>query len=93
MLPDGTPDYSAPEAWYTIGYFTYSGSPSQPSWNPGTNPPDATPGDNNMGAGISNLNGSAFLEIRVRFFLPDTIGATDPGPWMDQMNLRFTYDQ
>ena len=45
------------------------------------------------GAGIDNLDGSAFLEVRIRFFLPETLGATDPGPWMDQMNLRFTYDQ
>jgi hypothetical protein len=46
-----------------------------------------------MGAGIHNLNGSAFLEVRIRFFLPTSIGATDPGPWMDQAVFRFTYDQ
>ena len=91
LNPDGTVDSSGGDFWYTIGYFSYSGSPNEPSWNEGSNPPDVAV--TNAGTGIGNLDGSGYLRFRLRFFLPPTVGATTPGPWMDYMNLRFTYDQ
>ena len=91
LNPDGTPDETVGDAFYTIGYFSYSGSPNEPSWNEGSNPPDVVVA--NAGTGINNLDGSGYLRFRLRFFLPSTIGATTPGPWMDYMDFRFTYDQ
>jgi len=88
---DGTVDLTGGDFWYTIGYFSYSGAPNEPTWTAGSNPPDVTV--SNSGAGINWLSGNQFLRFRLRFFLPDTIGATTPGPWIDWMELNFTYDQ
>lgn len=91
MNPDGTVDDSGGDHWYTVGYFAYSGSPSEPNWIEGSNPPDVLVV--NDGTGIEHLNGNAYVRLRIRFFLPDSAGATTPGPWMDRANFRFTYDQ
>lgn len=91
MLSDGTADLSGGDHFYTIGYFYYSGSPSEPSWRAGTNPSDVPV--SNSGVGIDMLDGSIFLRFRVRFFVPAGISATTPGPWMDEMTFKFTYDQ
>jgi len=91
IKPDGTVDLTVGDHWYTIGYFATSGAPNDPNWTAGSNPPDVVV--TNDGAGINLLNGSYFLRFRVNTRMPDTVAPTTPGPYMDWMEFRFTYNQ
>ncbi|MFV1959348.1 MAG: hypothetical protein ACC662_08035, partial [Planctomycetota bacterium] len=66
-----------------------------PQWHEGANPPggDVTVPSDNLGAGIGHVDTSCYLQLRVNFWLPATLSATDPGPWIDNWTIRFTYDQ
>jgi hypothetical protein len=96
LLPDSSADLLTPTGWYTVGYFADSGVAAAPTWLPGVNPapadvPTLPPG--NVGAGLTNLNGREFFQIRITFYLPANIGAFDPGPILDNWTIRFSYDQ
>ncbi len=95
LRADGTPDTSAGTGWYTAGHFIQG--VAGPQWilgNP-TNPdPDfIVPPSDNLGAGMNNLDGYGYIQLRVSFYLPSGITATEPGPWMDSWDIRFNYDQ
>ncbi|MCC7137308.1 MAG: Ig-like domain-containing protein [Planctomycetes bacterium] len=61
----------------------------------------------NTGDGITQLNttsaappntgpqtqGMQFVQMRITFYLPSTIGPFDPGPYIDRWTLNFQYDQ
>ena len=53
--------------------------------------PTLPPG--NTGDGIASLNGRQYIQLRITFFLPDSFGPFDPGPYIDSWNLYFQYDQ
>jgi hypothetical protein len=91
LLPDGRADTTAPTGWYTAGYFitTVSG----PGWVEGANPGDVALPPDNMGAGIGMIDGSCYVQLRVSFWLPNSTGASQPGPYIDRWNIRFAYDQ
>ena len=91
IRPDGSVDLSGGDHWYTIGYFANSGAPNDPTWHAGSNPPDMSP--DNDGAGIHHLNGSSFVRLRVTMQLASTVTPLTAGPWVDWMELGFTYDQ
>ena len=95
MRADATADLGTPSPWYTVGYFTDSAVEELPNWNTGQ-PGDVTlPSDNNPGS-LTSLNGPdgyEFLQVRFTFYLPDGIKATEPGPYIDRWNIRFTHDQ
>jgi hypothetical protein len=98
MTADGEPDLSAGTGYYTIGYFADSGAEQFPTWVSGesaawpTGDIGARPADN-VGDGITNLNGRPFMQLRVTFHLPSTMGPFDPGPILDEWLIRFTFDQ
>jgi hypothetical protein len=91
---DGLPVAAAP-GYRTIGWFGYNGLPGSPTWNLGqpsaldVGPPPA----DNIGTGLGDVAGKEFLQLRITFFLPPTIGPFDGGPFMDRWTIRFTYDQ
>jgi hypothetical protein len=94
ILPDGTPDLTAATAFYTVGYFKDSGQENAPTWVQGAFPADIGPrAADNGGDGIANLDGRSFLQVRITFYLPSTVGPFDPGPFLNHWNLRFTSDQ
>jgi hypothetical protein len=95
--PDGTVNLGSDTGWKSVGYFTDSGSELFPDWHPNATPP--SPGDvtflppGNTGTGITSLNGRQYVMLRITFFLPQSIGPFDPGPYVDSWNLYFSYDQ
>ena len=94
LLPDGQPDEDNPSFWRTIGYFTDSGDETNPTWHPSANPPSAdvaVPGDN-MGGSINDLDGFEFLQFRITFYLPGTVGPFDQGPFIDTWSVKFKHD-
>ena len=95
LRADGTPDLNAGSGWYTVGYF--APGVAGPAWSAGVQPPpDAdfqVPPTDNVGVGIQNLNGLGYLQLRINFYMPDTITATEPGPYMDRWAVRFSCDQ
>jgi hypothetical protein len=94
MLADGTVDLvGGPTAYRTVGYFKHSGVGSAPTWVPNANPGDVTMPSGNGGPGITALNTREFIQLRVTFFLPSTMGPFDPGPILDNWTIRFTFDQ
>jgi hypothetical protein len=93
---DGTHDALTPTTWRTVGYFTHSGVANLPNWVPNANPPVLdipTLPAGNGGAGIAGVNGREFLQMRVTFYLPITMGPFDPGPILDDWTIRFVFDQ
>lgn len=96
MKPDGTPDTSTGSGWYTVGHFVDSGVDSAPNWlttqPSGAQLPGGVPADN-VGVGITNLNGREFIQLRITIFLPTSIGPFDPGPWLDDWTINYTSDQ
>jgi hypothetical protein len=76
-----------------VGYFRHSGVASAPTWVPNANPGDVTIPPGNGGPGIAALNTREFIQLRITFFLPSTIGPFDPGPILDDWTIRFTFDQ
>jgi hypothetical protein len=95
--PDGTVNLGTDSGWKSVGYFTDSGSELFPTWVPNATP--AVPGDvaflppGNTGNGITSLDGRQYFQLRITFFLPQSIGPFDPGPYVDSWNLYFSYDQ
>ena len=76
--------------WYTVGYFSDSGSPSNPGWTADLAPPEFTP---EAGVGIDNLDGrAAFIQLRLTFRLPPSLSPEDPGPFVERLDLRFSTD-
>ncbi len=94
ILPDGTPE-PVGNGWRTIGHFLDSGIESAPTYMPG-HPGAVTRAPDNVGnAGIDNmasLNGDEFLQIRITIFLAAGVGALDPGAFLDDWTIRFTFD-
>jgi hypothetical protein len=95
---DGTPNLALPSGWRSVGTFLDSGSEPVPTWVPGAKPnpgdvPPATLLPGNTGDGIDAIDGLQFLQFRISFFLPSTVGPFDPGPYIDRWALWFTYDQ
>ncbi len=95
--PDGTPDLSTATGWYTVCRFVDSGVEQSPTLL-FTNPPNsvadpvsAPPG--NLGVGIDNLDGREFLQVRFSFWLPNTVGPFDAGPFVDRWVIHFQHDQ
>ncbi len=93
LLPDGTADTSSKTGWRTAGYFLTTAAGVQ--WVPDLNPPggDVTLSPDNTGAGLSALNGSGYVQVRISFFLPSTVTAVQPGPYVDNYTIRFSFDQ
>ncbi|MHC5011667.1 MAG: hypothetical protein ACYTG6_12095, partial [Planctomycetota bacterium] len=91
ILANGEPDLLSGTGYYTVGHFRDSGAPT-PNWFPNQNPSDVGPIPNS-GIGIFNIDGSAYLQLRLTFYLPSNIGPFDPGPYMDRWTVRFTHDQ
>ena len=58
----------------------------------------AVPGDNNGQEGFAALNalgggdGFEFIEVRMTFILPVSVGPFDPGAYLDDWTIRFTHD-
>ncbi|MDF1702714.1 MAG: hypothetical protein P1V36_16320, partial [Planctomycetota bacterium] len=92
MLPDGTADAGSATAWFTVGHFKDVGIETLPLWSL-AHPGDVPVPADNAGAGIVNLNGSEFLQLRISMFLPPTVGPFDPGAVLDRWSIRFTHDQ
>jgi hypothetical protein len=97
MKSDGTADNTAPyevgppSGYYTVGYFTDSGNENAPVWTLGH--PAAKPrAPDNVGDGITSVNGYEFLQVRIHFFLKSGIGPFDAGPIVDDWTIRFTYN-
>jgi hypothetical protein len=63
-----------------------------PTWNLGQVGVGLQPADN-VGDGISNLNGSEYIQIRITFFLPPGFGAQDAGSYLDDWIIRYEADQ
>jgi hypothetical protein len=94
ILFDGSIDMgTGPTGWKTIGYFRHSGVASLPTWVPNANPGDVALPAGNTGPGITALNGREFLQLRITFFLPTSMGPFDPGPVLDDWTIRFNFDQ
>lgn len=95
ILPDGTADLGSATGWFTVGHFRDSGTPAQPTWFAGQQPPpaDVLPPGDNVGVGIANLDGCEFLQVRITFYLPSGAKPADAGPFVDNWIIRFTYDQ
>jgi hypothetical protein len=93
ILVDGSADLASPTVWKTVGHFRDSGVPNAPSWFPNQNPGDVTPPPDNMGPGLSVLDGSAYVQVRITFYLPVTMSPTDPGPYIDRWVIQFDHDQ
>jgi hypothetical protein len=93
---DGSVDAGSATGWFTLGHFRHSGQPT-PTWHANQNPPGGdVPPVMNAGIGAAgNLDGSAFLQVRVTFYLPDdpNFGIASPGPLMDRWVVNFSYDQ
>ena len=47
----------------------------------------------NAGGNLTSLNTCEYLQLRVTFYLPSTIGPFDPGPVLDDWTINFTSDQ
>jgi hypothetical protein len=92
VLEDGSPDLAAASGWFTLGHLADSGVEDRPDWVPAS-PTDVTLPLDNAGAGISNLDGRPWIQIRMTFYLPPGVGTDDPGPYVDRFDLRFGYDQ
>jgi hypothetical protein len=94
IQPNGDPDPASQTAFYTVGYFADSGQEAAPTWVQSAFPGDIGPRPaDNAGDGITNLDGRSFLQVRITFFLPTTVGPFDPGPYVNVWNLRFSSDQ
>lgn len=94
MLADGTVDLvGGPTPYYTIGYLKHSGVASLPTWTGNLNPGDITLPAGNAGPVGALLNGREFWQLRVTFYLPNTIGPFDPGPILDDWTIRFSFNQ
>jgi hypothetical protein len=91
---DGTADLTAPTGWKHVGYFTDSGAETFPNWNLGTPiepslviPPDGVPG------GMAAVDNNEFVQFRITFFMKSGVGPFDPGPYIDDWNVQFCYNQ
>jgi hypothetical protein len=98
ITAEGAPDTTSGTGYYLVGYFTDSGSAEFPNWTAGEAAtwPAADIGprpSDNVGDGLTNLDGFPFLQLRITFYLPPTVGPFDPGPILDEWTIRFTYDQ
>jgi len=95
MKPDATPD-AVGTGWHTIGHLTDSGVDTLPTWMPGqpspAQLPAGLPGDN-VGSGITSLNGREFIQLRVTIYLSSSVGPFDAGPYLDRWTIRFDHDQ
>lgn len=93
ILPDGGVDLGSATGFYTVGHFRDSGVVNLPTWHlgqpPGADIPTLPPG--NVGAGITNLNGCEFIQLRITVYLPNTVGPFDAGPFLDRWDIRFNY--
>jgi hypothetical protein len=54
---------------------------------------DVSVPSDNVGVGIGNLSGRPWIQVRITFYLPNTMGPLDPGPYVDTYDLCFEYDQ
>ncbi len=93
IKPDGTPDLAGATPWHTVGYFRDSGVEAEPLWTGNANPGDVMLPVGNAGGTINNLDGREFIQIRVTFYLPATMGPSDPGPVLDDWMIRYVTDQ
>ena len=99
MLDDGTLDAGSTTDFVTVGHFTDSGVENAPNYVFGLPPALewTPPTDNNGQEGFAALNalnggGHEFIEIRMTFFLPATVGPFDAGSFLDNWTIRFTHD-
>ena len=93
ILPNGLPDLGSATPWRTVGFFRDSGVETDPLWVPSSNPGDVTLPLGNAGGSINSLDGCEFIQIRITFYLPGTVGPLDPGPYLDDWTIRYTSDQ
>jgi hypothetical protein len=99
MTVDGDVDAVAgPSAWATVGSYEDSGTPAVPTWKPAATrgiPADITLPPDNPGTllGLGPLAGYAYLQVRLTLYLPATATPLTPGPYVDRLSIRFTYDQ
>lgn len=99
MLPNGSEDLASATDWVSVGYFRDSGVEIAPTWFSGHPGDVGVPPDNTGGAGgFTELNGLGaggheFVQFRFTMFLPPSVGPFDPGAYLDDWLVRFSYDQ
>ena len=54
---------------------------------------DALPTGNTGVAGLTQLDTYEFLQLRITMYLSSSVGAADPGPYLDRWVIRSTSDQ
>ncbi len=94
--PDGSVNLASDSGWKSVGYFRDQGTETEAQWVNAASPAlgdvsSLPPG--NTGVDIASLNGREYIQLRITFYLPGTIGPFDPGPYIDSWDLWFTYDQ
>ncbi len=97
MQADGLPDMGSATGWWTACRFVDSGvegSPTLVYTNPPNNASDpvAAPSDN-VGTGMDAIDGSEFIQLRISFWLPNTVGPFDAGPFVNDWTIRFSHNQ
>lgn len=75
---DGGADLASETAWQEVGRFADSGVQNAPTWTPT--------------AGFAGLDGYEYLQFRITVFLKSTVGAFDPGAFLDTWNINFSGD-
>ncbi|MGE0190727.1 MAG: Ig-like domain-containing protein [Planctomycetota bacterium] len=90
---NGQPDLGSATPWRTVGFFRDSGVENDPLWVPSSNPADVSVPVGNAGGTINSLDGYEFIQIRITFYLPGTVGPLDPGPYLDDWTIRYSSDQ
>jgi len=97
MQPDGTADLGSGTGWYTVCRFVDSGVEQSPTLL-FTNPPNSVADPvaaplGNLGVGIDNADGSEFIQLRFSFWMPNTVGPFDAGPFVNDWTIRFMHNQ
>jgi len=67
-----------------------------PTWLLGRPSPAQLPAGlpvDNVGSGITSLNGREFIQLRVTIYVASWVGPFDAGPYLDRWTLRFNHDQ
>jgi hypothetical protein len=97
LLPDGTYNPGSATGWRTVGHITHSGLASSPNWVNGNPPvidiPTLPPGNPGGASSINMFDTCEFLQLRITFYLNNTMGPFDPGPYLDDWTIRFDYNQ
>lgn len=88
---DGTVDETSATGWFVVGYARDSGIENAPVWRSEQAPPGFEV-DPAGGVGIAGVNQKVFIEVRTWFRMADDTAATQPGPYVDWMRLRYSFD-